>query len=1212
MGTTDRGTAKRSNRFRTLFETSPDAVVLHDVEGAILDANEQASENLGYTREQLFTMAVSDIEVGHDREELVRLWESMDEGERKRVEGRHRRADESTYPVVVTLRKIDIDGNERVLTLSRDITDRKNHEQELERYHALIENSSDVVVVLDDDGRGQYVSPSVKRELGYEPEELVGRNGFEDIHPEDQKQVTRLFSQAIENPDTVVTAEYRIQDAEGSWRWVESRGQNRLDDPSIEGVVINTRVIDDRKEHEQELKRYKTYLEETSDVIAVVDAEGSIEFHSRHSDDPEFSPFGVEGEIGFDYVHPDDLEDIMDLFTKVREEEQNRINTELRVETADDEWRWIEIHGVNKLDDPLIKGIIVSSHDITERKEKERELRQLKDEYETVFNTAQDGIFLFDVEETDSEFEFTLQNLNPAHETISDMSAEEDRGKTPKEFLGQDAAQEVVENYRRCVEAQEPISYEEELEMPAGTIYWQTTIAPVIEDGKVTQIVGVARNITERKERERQLRQFEAFLDNSPTMMTLLEPDGTVLLDKSGIGFEWRHPPEEFLDTNVMEYVHPDDRERVAATIENLAEQPGEPISIEFRFLDQNGEYRWLRTSAVNEVEDPFIEGIIAVSIDITERRRQEAHLEKAQAVGEMGSWFRDFVEEELIWSDEVYEIFNVDPDIPMTHERFIEYVHPDDRTYLDEKWSAALEGEPYDIEHRIVTDDGVIKWLRERVEVEFGEGGEPVGGIGIVQDITDRKERERELERHRRYLKSLRDAVAVFDEEAQLQYLGPAWEEITGYSVEESFEADPFEYVHPDDRDRILEQHQAILDEPGIEVTTEFRFKLADDTYCWLEARVKNLLDDPDLGGILMVIRDISERKQFEQDLTEERDFLDTIIESLPYPFYVLDVDDYTVQHVNSRADIRSGETCYKVTHQRDRPCDEGDDALACPITEIVESGEPTSVEHIHYDDEGKERVFEVHAAPIFDEDGTVSQIAESNIDITERVGYERTLEEQRDNLEVLNQVVRHDIRNDMTVIRGRANLLEEYVDEGGQEDLDAVLGATENVIELTKSARDLSETMLSSVEEVKPVQLNRHIERPVENARSQFRDAVITVDRIPDITVQGNELLEAVFRNLIHNAIVHNDKQVPEVEISTTIQDDTVTVNVADNGPGIPDGRKEAIFGKGETGLDSAGTGIGLYLVQTLVDRYGGEVWVEDNEPEGSVLVVELPQAY
>lgn len=107
----------------------------------------------------------------------------------------------------------------------------------------------------------------------------------------------------------------------------------------------------------------------------------------------------------------------------------------------------------------------------------------------------------------------------------------------------------------------------------------------------------------------------------------------------------------------------------------------------------------------------------------------------------------------------------------------------------------------------------------------------------------------------------------------------------------------------------------------------------------------------------------------------------------------------------------------------------------------------------------------------------------------------------------------------------------------------------------------------------------------------------------------ILADDLLESVFRNLLKNAIQHNDKDVPTVAVSAHADEQTVTVRVADNGPGIPDGQKDEIFGKDTKGLNSEGTGIGLYLVDKLVTSYGGDVSVEDNTPEGTVFVVDFP---
>jgi signal transduction histidine kinase len=100
-------------------------------------------------------------------------------------------------------------------------------------------------------------------------------------------------------------------------------------------------------------------------------------------------------------------------------------------------------------------------------------------------------------------------------------------------------------------------------------------------------------------------------------------------------------------------------------------------------------------------------------------------------------------------------------------------------------------------------------------------------------------------------------------------------------------------------------------------------------------------------------------------------------------------------------------------------------------------------------------------------------------------------------------------------------------------------------------------------------------------------------------------------VFKNLLENAVQHNDEGTPEVTVSCIEHPEIVRVKIADNGPGVPDDKKRTVFGKGEKGFDSSGTGIGLYLVATLVEQFGGDVSIEDNDPKGSVFVVELPKA-
>ncbi|MFC7132438.1 MULTISPECIES: two-component system sensor histidine kinase NtrB [Salinibaculum] len=275
--------------------------------------------------------------------------------------------------------------------------------------------------------------------------------------------------------------------------------------------------------------------------------------------------------------------------------------------------------------------------------------------------------------------------------------------------------------------------------------------------------------------------------------------------------------------------------------------------------------------------------------------------------------------------------------------------------------------------------------------------------------------------------------------------------------------------------------------------------------------------------------------------------------------------------------------------------------------LAELRESGNVrTEATLRHRDGHGVDVIFDAVA---LDDDRFVAYCQ----DISTRKEFERRLKEQRDNLDVLNQMLRHDIRNDLQLVTAYAELADEACDdEGTHEYIETILQNAHHAVDLTITARNMADLMLRSEDEIQSLSLRSALETEIDEVRSSHPHAVITVESvIPNVRVRANDMLDSVFRNLLKNAVQHNTRDVPEVTIDVTESERTVTVRVADNGPGIPDEQKETIFGKGEAGLDSQGTGIGLYLVQTLVESYGGEVHVEDNDPDGAVFTVELPIA-
>jgi two-component system CheB/CheR fusion protein len=295
-----------------------------------------------------------------------------------------------------------------------------------------------------------------------------------------------------------------------------------------------------------------------------------------------------------------------------------------------------------------------------------------------------------------------------------------------------------------------------------GVTYWDWSLAPVKEgSGPVAGLVFSQRETTQYKLAEEELGRNREWLrvmlnsigdaviaSDSGGRVTFLNPVAAALTGwpaEEAVGQpiagvfrlinEQTHEPAEDLVARVL-------RERRIVAMANhtaLIARDDREIPIE----DSAAPI----TDAAGEVG-----GVVLVFHEVAEKRRaQEAlresreDLNRGQAVGHIGTWRLNVVSNELLWSEENHRIFGVPRGTPLTYEVFLSIVHPEDREDVDRQWQAALRGEPYDIEHRIVTAEGV-RWVCERVELEFDAEGKLLGGFGTTQDITERKRVEDEL----------------------------------------------------------------------------------------------------------------------------------------------------------------------------------------------------------------------------------------------------------------------------------------------------------------------------------------------------------------------------------------------------------------------------------------------------------------------------------
>ena len=255
--------AAAEERFRTAFAHAPIGMALVDLRGRFLEVNRALCLLTGYATAELQARTLQDISHPADVKADLALLRRLVAGEMPsyELEKRFVAADGSVVwgRVAYSLVHDDEGRPLHVIGQVEDITERKRAEEELRRsearFRSLISNATDIITILDADGVVQDQSPSIEHLLGYDPEGLLGRNGFELVHPEDRAATRAAFSRTLADPVAVPTVEFRVRHAGGEWRWLAATGANLLADPDVAGVVINSRDVTDRKIAECELRQ---------------------------------------------------------------------------------------------------------------------------------------------------------------------------------------------------------------------------------------------------------------------------------------------------------------------------------------------------------------------------------------------------------------------------------------------------------------------------------------------------------------------------------------------------------------------------------------------------------------------------------------------------------------------------------------------------------------------------------------------------------------------------------------------------------------------------------------------------------------------------------------------------------------------------------------------------------------------------------------------
>ncbi|MFC7116011.1 PAS domain S-box protein [Natronoarchaeum sp. GCM10025703] len=551
-------------------------------------------------------------------------------------------------------------------------------------------------------------------------------------------------------------------------------------------------------------------------------------------------------------------------------------------------------------------------------------------------------------------------------------------------------------------------------------------------------------------------------------------------------------------------------------------------------------------------------------------------------------------------------------------------------RDVLDDEVAAEVEAnyrrcvtarERISYEETLSLPAGTRTWQTTLVPVVVDD--EVVRVVGSARDVTEHVEQEQELRELKERLDlAIRGAeLGVWDwnVETDAVEFNEQWASMLGFSPAElDSHLDTWEErVHPADMERVEEQLSAHLTGETELYDCEHRMQTKAGDWKWIRdvGKVVERDDDGEPKRAVGIHLDITEHKKYEETIERTREQLRQIVDLVPDLLFAKNRDgEYILANEATAAsygltpDEVEGKTDSEILPDADQSENFQADDLR-----VIESGEALEIpEEELTTADGETRVLRTTKLPYTvagtDQDAVLGYAR----DITDLKTYESRIETQRDNLEILNRIVHHDIRNKLQLVSAYAQALEDDLDGKQAEYLEQILRAGDEAIDITTSAKEMTDILLQSESELVSKRLSTALHEQIEDTRSDFRAAVVRLDgSLSDVVVTADDMLDSVFRNLLQNAVLHNDSDVPEIEVSTTEFEDRVRISIADNGPGVPDDLKDEIFDEGEQGLDSEGSGLGLYLVRTLVDRYGGDIRVEDNDSGGATFVVELARA-
>lgn len=762
-----------------------------------------------------------------------------------------------------------------------------------------------------------------------------------------------------------------------------------------------------------------------------------------------------------------------------------------------------------------------------------------------------------------------------------------------------------------------------------------------------------------------------------------LAPDGIFVADRDG---RYTHVNEagrrmlgytgdELIGKSITDLIPPEDRERLGRSKEHLLE--GCIHVAEWSLRRKDGTYLPVEVSA-RILPDGRWQGLVR---DTRERQRMELalhrnedDLRRAQAVAQVGSWRLDVRKNELLWSDEAYRIFGVAPGAPLTYETFLGCVHPDDRAEVDRRWKAALAGEPYDIEHRVVAD-GSVKWVRERADLARDEHGAVTGGIGTTQDITEHKRNEAALRRAHETEQRLRaeleavsqadaaiaDAVAALSGPdlatvmnmialqaraltgAEFVALGVGTDPAVPFSPWVSLGVDPdttasmgrgprpvgtLGLVSRDGqivRVADVRQHPAFQGFPAghpamaslLGVPIRYRGRAVGNLYLANSPGGAAFSEEDERRVQLLAARTgvAIETATLYAGEAGRRAWLQTVIEQMPEAVVIVDPQGKLLLH-NQTAGVlfsaapRAGDP---LAHELQDPTGTTVPDERRPLRRALNEGVTVvRAEHLVVGSGGERIPVLISATPV-----RVGERVTGAVAVFQDIRDQKELERLR---EEWTSIVAHDLRQPVGTIRLSVDrLLAAREGQRSEQERALLMRVRECSARLSRMIDDLLDASRIEADRmsIQPrwTDLRAVVGATVEQLADALKSHRVRVIAGADVSAWVDpDRLQQVLANLLSNAAKYGAPGT-DIRVDLVGRDDEVEVTVENEGPGIPPDELPLLFNRFARTREARagrapGLGLGLYISRGLVSAHGGRLWAESVPGRLTSFHVVLPR--